>query len=155
MQVKEIMSGSPRTVTPETGLVDVVSLMCLYRFSGLPVMEGDKMVGFIAEKDVLHKLFPTLEDMMTDGLGNLDFEAMTGKYKDVVNLKVGDLMVTNVITVSPEDHILQAATTMVRHKFRRIPVADRGKLVGMLSLGDIHKALFQRNISSLMSKSAG
>ena len=155
MQVKEVMSGSPRTVTPDTGLVDVVSLMCLYRFSGLPVMEGDKMVGFIAEKDVLHKLFPTLEDMMTDGLGNLDFEAMTGKYKDVVNLKVGDLMATNIITVSPEDHILQAATTMVRHKFRRIPVADRGKLVGMLSLGDIHKALFQRNISSLMSKSAG
>ena len=155
MQVKEIMSGSPRTVTPDTDLVDVVSLMCLYRFSGLPVMEGDKMVGFIAEKDVLHKLFPTLEDMMTDGLGNLDFEAMMGKYKDVVNLKVGDLMATSVITVSPEDHILQAATTMVRHKFRRIPVAERGELVGMLSLGDIHKALFQRNISSLMSKSAG
>ena len=155
MQVKEVMSGSPRTVTPDTGLVDVVSLMCLYRFSGLPVMEGDTMVGFIAEKDVLHKLFPTLEDMMTDGLGNLDFEAMTGKYKDVVNLKVGDLMATNIITVSPEDHILQAATTMVRHKFRRIPVAERGELVGMLSLGDIHKALFQRNISSLMSKSAG
>ena len=155
MQVKEIMSGSPRTVTPDTDLVDVVSQMCLYRFSGLPVMKGDKMVGFIAEKDVLHKLFPTLEDMMTDGLGNLDFEAMTGKYKEVVNLKVGDLMAANVITVSSEDHILQAATTMVRHKFRRIPVADRGKLVGMLSLGDIHKALFQRNISSLMGKSAG
>jgi len=155
MQVKEIMSGSPRTVTPDTDLVDVVSMMCLYRFSGLPVMEGDKMVGFIAEKDVLHKLFPTLEDMMTDGLGKLDFEGMMGKYKDVVNLKTGDLMATNVITVSPDDHILQAATTMVRHKFRRIPVADAGKLVGMLSLGDVHKALFQRNLSSLMSKSAG
>ena len=155
MQVKEIMSGSPRTVTRDTDLVDVVSLMCLYRFSGLPVMDGDEMVGFIAEKDVLHKLFPTLEDMMTEGLGKLDFEAMMGKYKDVVNLKVGELMATNVVTVSPDDHILQAATTMVRHKFRRIPVAERGKLMGMLSLGDVHKALFQKNISSLMSKPAG
>ncbi|HHH39401.1 MAG TPA: CBS domain-containing protein [Sedimenticola sp.] len=152
MLVKEIMSGSPKTVTPETGLLEVVSLMCLYRFSGLPVLEGEKMVGFIAEKDVLHKLFPTLEDMMSDGLGSVDFDEMMGKYKGVVNLKVKDLMTPSVITVSPDDHILKAATTMVRRKFRRIPVADAGKLVGMLSLGDIHKAIFQVNVSSGMCK---
>ncbi len=68
MQVREVMSHSPRTVTPDTPLLEVVSLMCLYRYSGLPVMEGDQMIGFIAEKDVLNRLFPTLEDMMTDGL---------------------------------------------------------------------------------------
>lgn len=151
MQVKDIMTASPRTVTPETGLLDVVSLMCLYRYSGLPVMDGNKLVGFIAEKDVLHKLFPTLEDMMTEGLGAVDFEGMMGKYKQVVNLKVRELMTPSVITVSPHDHILKAATTMVRHKFRRIPVADAGQLVGMLSLGDIHKAIFQANIAQVLS----
>lgn len=148
MLVKEVMSRSPRTVTPETGLVEVVSLMCLFRYSGLPVMDGEKMIGFIAEKDVLHRLFPTLEEMMTEGLGSVALDDMMNRYKDVVNLKVKDLMVDKVITVSPEDHVLRAATTMVRHKFRRIPVADNGKLVGMLSLGDIHKAIFQANISS-------
>lgn len=148
MQVKEIMTRSPRTVTPNTGLLEVVSLMCLYRYSGLPVMEGEKMVGFIAEKDVFQRLFPTLEDMMNNGLGNSDYSAMMGKYKDVVNLKVSDLMATDVITVSPEQHILQAATTMVRYKFRRIPVAEAGVLQGMLSLGDVHKAIFQENIAS-------
>ncbi len=106
------------------------------------------MVGFIAEKDVLHRLFPTLEDMMSEGLGGIDFDEMMGKYKDVVNLKVKDLMVNNVVTVSPDDHILKAATTMVRHKFRRIPIAEAGKLVGVLSLGDVHKAVFQENIHS-------
>jgi len=152
MQVKEIMTGSPRTVAPDTGLLEVVSLMCLYRYSGLPVMEDDQMVGFIAEKDVLHKLFPTLEDMISEGLGSVDFEGMMGKYKDVVNLKVKDLMIRGVITVAPDDHILKAATTMVRHKFRRIPVADVGRLVGMLSLGDVHKAVFQVNVASGMCK---
>lgn len=152
MRVREVMSGTPKTVTPDTVLLEVVSLMCLYRYSGLPVMEEDKMVGFIAEKDVLHRLFPTLEDMMSEGLGGIDFDEMMGKYKDVVNLKVKDLMVNNVVTVSPEDHILKAATTMVRHKFRRIPVAEAGKLVGMLSLGDVHKAIFQENIHSGMCK---
>ena len=148
MLVKQIMTGSPRTVTPETGLLEVVSLMCLYRFSGLPVMEENKMVGFIAEKDVLHKLFPTLEDMVADRLGSIDFDGMMGKYRDVVNLKVRDLMTSNVISVSPEDHILKAASTMVRNRFRRIPVADAGELVGVISLGDVHKAVFQSVVSA-------
>lgn len=148
MLVDEIMSRTPRTVQPDTELLEVVSIMCLYRFNGLPVVEGDKMVGFIAEKDVLHKLFPTLEDMITGGLGSLDFDEMMGKYGDVVNLKVKDLMTKNVISVPPEDHILKAATTMVLHKFRHIPVTADGKLVGMLSLGDVHKAIFQKQIAS-------
>ncbi|MES9845907.1 MAG: CBS domain-containing protein [Candidatus Sedimenticola sp. 6PFRAG5] len=148
MLVKDIMTGSPRTVNPETDLVEVVSLMCLYRYSGLPVLEDDKMVGFIAEKDVLHRMFPTLEEMMAEGFGSVDLDDMMGRYKDVVNLKVKDLMANNVITVSPDEHILRAATTMVRHKFRRIPVAENGQLVGMLSLGDIHKAIFLVNITS-------
>ncbi|MCB1829941.1 MAG: CBS domain-containing protein [Gammaproteobacteria bacterium] len=150
MLVKQIMTGSPKTVTPETGLLEVVSLMCLYRFSGLPVVEEDKMVGFIAEKDVLHKLFPTLEDMVADRLGAVDFDGMMNKYRDVVNLKVRDLMTTNVISVSPDDHILKAASTMVRNRFRRIPVADAGELVGVLSLGDVHKAVFQSVVSAGM-----
>lgn len=147
MQVKEIMTKSPRTVAPDTPILEVVSLMCLYRYSGLPVLEGDDMVGFIAEKDILNRMFPTLEDMMTDGLAGVDFDALMYTYKDVVTLTVVDLMVKGVITVSPEDHILRAATTMARHKFRRIPVAEEGRLLGMLSLGDVHKAVFQANIS--------
>lgn len=75
MLVKEIMTESPKTVRPETGLLEVVSLMCLYRYSGLPVMDGAKMVGFIAEKDVFQRLFPTLEDMINDGLGMADYTA--------------------------------------------------------------------------------
>ncbi len=54
-------------------------------------------------------------------------------YKDVIGMKVEEVMVKGVITVSPNEHILKAATTMTRHKFRRIPVAEEGRLVGMLS----------------------
>ncbi len=151
MQVKDIMSQSARTVTPETPLIEVVSLMCLFRFSGLPVVEGEKMVGVIAEKDVLHRLFPSLEETM-DGMASVDYDAMMGRYRDVLDLKVKDLMSTGTITVTPDMHVLRAATVMVRHKFRRIPVAEGGRLVGMLSLGDVHKAIFQANISMGLCK---
>jgi CBS domain-containing protein len=149
MLVSEIMSRAPKTVTPDTKLLEVVSLMCLFRFSGLPVEEDGKLIGIIAEKDVLHRMFPTLEDFK-DMMAAPDYDGMMHQYKDVVNLRVSDVMTPNVITVSPDMHIMKAATVMVRHKFRRIPVADGGKLVGMLSLGDIHKAIFQANISANM-----
>ncbi|MCU7853661.1 MAG: CBS domain-containing protein [Candidatus Thiodiazotropha sp. (ex Monitilora ramsayi)] len=149
MLVSEIMSRSPKTVTPDTKLLEVVSLMCLFRYSGLPVEEDGKLIGIIAEKDVLHRMFPKLEDFK-DVMAVPDYDEMMYQYKDVVNLKVSDVMTPNVITVSSDMHIMKAATVMVRHKFRRIPVADGGRLVGMLSLGDIHKAIFQSNLSHNM-----
>ena len=147
MLVKDIMARSVRTVTPETPLVEVVSLMCLYRFSGLPVLEDDRLVGIIAEKDVLARMFPTLEELMEGGMGNVDLDQMMGRYKDVVRLKVADVMSGRPITVSPDMHALRAAAVMAKHRFRRIPVAEGERLVGMLSLGDVHKAIFQENIA--------
>lgn len=149
MFVKDIMTTSVKKVDPETRLVEVTSIMCLYRLSGLPVVEGGKLVGIIAEKDVLHRLFPTLDEPM-DGVATLDLNKMMSRYKDVLSLKVKDVMTRNVLTVSPDMHVLRAATVMVRHKFRRIPVTDGDHLVGMLSLGDVHKAIFLANISSTL-----
>ncbi|MEL0583568.1 MAG: CBS domain-containing protein [Candidatus Thiodiazotropha sp. (ex. Lucinoma kazani)] len=145
------MSRSPKTVTPDAKLLEVVSLMCLFRYSGLPVEEDGKLAGIIAEKDVLHRMFPSLEDIM-DGMSAPDYDSMMSQYKDVVNLKVSDVMTANVISVNPDMHVLRAATIMVRHKFRRIPVTDAGRLVGMLSLGDIHKAIFQANLADNLCK---
>jgi len=65
MLVEEIMTRAVKTITPETRLQEVASLMCLHRFSGLPVVEGeDKLVGILAERDVLRYLFPSIEDVM-------------------------------------------------------------------------------------------
>jgi CBS domain-containing protein len=84
---------------------------------------------------------------MEEGMGNVDLDKEMGKYKDVLLLPVTDLMTRNPIAVTPDMHILRAATIMVRNRFRRIPVADQGRLVGMLSLGDVHKAIFHANVA--------
>lgn len=154
MLVKEVMSCSVRSVTPDTKVMEVASLMCLYRFHGLPVVgDGGRLVGVIAEKDVLHSLFPTLETLMTEGMANVDLDKEMAKYKDVLALPVSALMTPNPISVSPDVHILRAATVMVRNRFRRIPVTEEGALVGMLSLGDVHKAIFHANVASRLSVS--
>lgn len=151
MLVKDIMSRHVRSVTPETPMREVVSAMTLYRVSGLPVIEDEKLVGFIAEKDVLHHLFPSLEEAMTQG-GAFDFEDMESNYSGVVNLKVSDLMTTGVIGVTEDMPVLKATSLMVRHRFRRIPVVDGDTLLGMMSLGDVHKAIFKKAIADVCVK---
>lgn len=151
MLVKDIMSRHVRSVTPDTPMREVVSAMTLYRVSGLPVLEEDRLVGFIAEKDVLHHLFPSLEEAMNQG-GTFDFEDMESNYSGVVNLNVSDLMSTGVIGVTEDMPVLKATSLMVRHRFRRIPVVDGDKLIGMMSLGDVHKAIFKKSIADVCVK---
>jgi len=147
MQVKDIMTTSVKTVTPATTLIEVVSLMCLYRYSGIPVVENGKLTGIISEKDVLHSLLPSLDDLM-GSMSSIDFSELMKGYGSVVQGTVADLMTNKVMTVAPDMHILKAASVMAGNRFRRIPVANGGTLVGMLSLGDVHKAIFHASISS-------
>jgi CBS domain-containing protein len=147
MRVDEVMTRNVRTATPETRLEEVAAVMCLNRLSGLPVVDADeRLIGFIAERDILHYLFPSLDDLM-ESSGLRDFEQMEQQYGATLGLTVADVMHRGVVSVTPETPLLRATSVMVRHKFRRIPVADaEGKLAGIVSIGDIHKALFKHSL---------
>jgi CBS domain-containing protein len=81
----------------------------------------------------------------------VDYSAMEAQYKEVMHLKTADVMATRVISVTPDMPAMQAASTMVRHHLRRIPVATGDRLEGMVSLGDVHKAMFHANVSRAKS----
>jgi len=147
MLVKDIMTSNVRTVTSDQQLGEVVSLMCLYRYSGIPVVDDGKLSGIVAESDVLKNMFPKLEDLM-DSMGSVNYDDLMADYAKVVHFSVKDIMTPAVITVRPDMHILQAASMMVGRKFRRIPVAEGTNLVGMVSLGDVHKAIFQSALAT-------
>ncbi len=154
MKVKDAMTAAVRSVTPETKVTEVASLMCLYRFHGLPVVDAQSnLVGVIAEKDVLHSLFPKIEDMIAHGMATVDLDKEMARYSDVLDQRVSELMTPNPVAVDPDMHLLRAATVMVRHNFRRIPVVENGRLVGMLTLGDVHKAIFHANVIGKLGQS--
>jgi CBS domain-containing protein len=148
MLVSDIMTSKPKTVTPDTSLQEVASIMCLYRIPALPVIdEQGKLVGNISEMDLLKNLLPTMEDIVA-GQAVLEIERMTPNYSASMAKRVSDFMTKNPISVSPEHHVLKATAKMTSHRFRRIPVADKdGYLVGVMSLGDVHKAIFQSHLS--------
>ena len=149
MLVSDIMTKSPRTVSPDTKLKEVASIMCLYRIPALPVVDEDgKLVGNISEMDLLKNLLPTMEDIMA-GEAAMEIVRMRKNYSDSVEIRVSEMMNKNPVSVSPDQHVLKATAKMTSHRFRRIPVVtDDGKLVGVMSLGDVHKAIFHSHVSS-------
>jgi len=148
MLVSDIMTRDPRTVSPDTKLQEVASIMCLYRIPALPVVDADgKLVGNISEMDLLKSLFPTMEDITT-GDAAQEIDRMMSNYSMEMEQRVSDMMVKNPISVTPDQHVLKATAKMTSNRFRRIPVTDSdGKLVGVMSLGDVHKAVFHSNVS--------
>ncbi|MCK4705608.1 MAG: CBS domain-containing protein [Gammaproteobacteria bacterium] len=141
------MTTNLRTVTSDKKLGEVVSLMCIYRYSGIPVVDDGKLVGTVSESDVLGKMFPKLEDLMSN-MAAVNYDEQMSQYNNVVHVRVKDVMTPAVITIKPDMHILQAASMMCGRKFRRIPVAVGDELVGMLSMGDVHKAIYQSTLAT-------
>ena len=147
MLVKEIMTTAVKSATVGEPVRDVATVMCFNKISGMPVVDGNqKLIGMISEKDILHAMFPSLQDVI-ENPSMPDFEQLEREYRDVVSLKVGDLMTTILYVAEPEMPVLKAASMMFRNRIRRIPVAKDGQLVGIISIGDVHKAMFRKNLT--------
>lgn len=123
MKVAELMSTEIVTLGADDRLVTAIELMGLRRFRHLPVVEGrDKLVGLVTDKD-----------MAQAGNANLPpNELMAHKART----KVRDFMRKRVTTVGPDTPVVEAARTMISHKFGCLPVVQDGKLVGILTEAD-------------------
>lgn len=147
MKVEEIMTTGLKTVKSDTLVKDAANVMCINNISGLPVVDGDdNIVGIISEKDVLQKMFPNMGDIVGDA-GVPNFEDMEQSYAGAMGLQVGDIMTTKVSSVDSNMPIMKAASLMCVRGIRRIPVTNGKKLVGIVSIGDVHKAIFQQSLS--------
>ncbi|MBF0624203.1 MAG: CBS domain-containing protein [Magnetococcales bacterium] len=147
MLVREVMVKQVRSAKPGDSVRSVAGIICTNRISGLPVVDDDNnLIGLISEKDILNTLLPSYSDFLEDPIGARDFVAMEKSYSEILSKDVASLMTRKLFTVGPDDPVMKAASQMAIHNFRRIPVVDKGKLVGVLSLGDIHKAIFQREL---------
>ena len=147
MIVKDIMNTTVKTADAGTLIKDIASVMCLNKISGVPVIDdSEKLVGVLSEKDILLAMFPDVQQIMEEG-AMPDFESIEYDYKGLLDKKVGDLMTQTVASVTPEMPLLKAASMMCAKKIRRIPVTDdNNELVGIVSIGDVHKAIFQENL---------
>jgi CBS domain-containing protein len=103
---------------------------------------NQELLGIVTLRDVMLPMYPNYGDYIHDSVHSRDFLEMEQNYPEVLGKKTEEIMVRNPLTVSPDTPILEAASYMGLKNLRRIPVDDHGKLVGMVSIGDIHRGLF-------------
>lgn len=144
MKVSDIMQKDVDTVTTATSVLDAAKTIFKHNHTGLPVVKGPKkkLVGFVTDQDILSQCFPSMKEYVEDVVHSGDFSAMEEKLKEIVRMKVRDVMNTHVVTIDKDAPLLKAESTMKVKDIARLPVIDaRGHLIGILTKRDIFRAL--------------
>lgn len=144
--VEKIMMQPVTTVQADCSLSEAAHLLVTLKISGLPVVDKDnRLIGIITEADFLHalgmplrhpdhSLWHTLENMFNHHLEVRELEG-----------QVADLMVSKVITVSPQQTLHQALEVMKQHKIKRLVVCDEARhVVGLITRSDLVRVFFDR-----------
>jgi CBS domain-containing protein len=123
--LKKKDGGSYYSIGPEQPLTDAIHSMMQHRIGSLVVMEGEKLVGIITERDVMRTADDHLE-----------------RFADV---QVKDAMTTDPIVCTAEASVDEAMDTMLHNatgtRIRHLPIMADGKMVGVISIADIIDAL--------------
>jgi CBS domain-containing protein len=140
MKVEEIMTRDVITVTPETPVHKAAQLMVDHAISGLPVIDGTALVGMISEGDLILRQRPRPRAGWWRSFFG-DPERLAREYRKAAGVTVADVMTRDVISVPPDMPIESAAGILHSHAIRRVPVTVEGELVGIVSRGDLVKAV--------------
>jgi CBS domain-containing protein len=132
VDVIDVMTRDVLSVTPDASVREAALLMLDKRISGLPVVEGDRVVGILSEADYVAK--DSSRTWISRVLFGQEEATLTGVEK------VGELMSRDPITIDVTDSILEAARIMTRRKVKRLPVLDHGLMVGIVTRSDLIRA---------------
>lgn len=139
MRVRDIMTTDPIRVTADTLLKEAARLMVRHHVSGLPVVtEEGELVGIVTEGDFLR------QEASRDrpyGASLLDALFGEGSVQAPAAETVGEVMVRDLVTITPDATIGEAARIMTQRSVKRLPVTgDDGALVGIISRADVVNA---------------
>ncbi len=113
--VREFMTANPVTISKDGTLEEAARLMRQHDIGVLPVTDGQSFHAVITDRDIVVKA-------LADGR---------------MNVRVGDIATREVVSVSPDDDVREAARVMAQSDVRRVPVCVDGQLVGIVSVGDL------------------
>mmetsp|Transcript_30271 Transcript_30271/g.48521 ORF Transcript_30271/g.48521 Transcript_30271/m.48521 type:complete len:265 (-) Transcript_30271:355-1149(-) len=165
-QVGSMMTRDPVTLTLETDVLIAAQMMVERRLAGLPVVDEEcNFLGMVSDLDIM------TSDIMPGTQGRIDdldaifprsdfdwnsFRTLKKQLKKLRGRKVREIMTeaSDVIMVSPSDSIDSTANVLIRNRLRRVPVIWEGKLVGIVTRGDILRQGITRILRQKPSVSA-
>src|SRR5665648_406113 len=116
MKVRDVMTSAVDWVTPDTSVVEVAKLK-KKDVGSIPICKGNKLIGVITDRDIVLKV-------VAAG-GNIN------------NMSAKDIMSANIISVSADQDVHEAANLMSINQIRRLPVLENDQLVGIVAIGDL------------------
>jgi CBS domain-containing protein len=145
MLVRDFMTRDVLTVRPDTPIQQIISVLAGQAISGLPVVEGDRLVGIVSEGDLVMREKPLHLPAAIAFLGEmLVVENPQRTFEDLrrhVGATAADVMTREVQTIGPDAPIEEAARIMHDRDLKRLPVLEGGRLVGILTRKDLIRAL--------------
>ena len=124
MTVKEIIGDGEKplhTIEPEATVQAAITIMSSEKISAIPVIENEKLIGIISERDYVRKI--------------------ASQKIPAWSVKTHEIMTKEVITVTTDDPIKDCMTLMTENQIRHLPVMENEKLVGIISITDVVRLL--------------
>jgi len=116
MQVSDIMHRDVVTVSTQNTYAYAAGVLKEHRISSVVVLDGDKPVGIVTERDMVH---------------------VVAEGSNPASVRVGQHMTTDLATADPRTDVADAARLMAQRGIRHLPVLDHGVLVGIISIRDL------------------
>lgn len=128
MLVRSRMTSHVHTASPETTLAEALSLTRAHRIRHLPILDGDRLVGIVTDRDLRLAMPPIWADEHDELMQALHTR------------RVGELMITDIVTVQPDTPVEDAAKLFYSHRIGCLPVLEEERLVGILTETDLLRA---------------
>jgi CBS domain-containing protein len=133
-QVLEAKGAQVHSVAPGASVFEALEVMAKHDIGAVVVAEGECLAGIFTERDYARKLI------------------LRGKASK--ETRVGELMTPNVLTVSPSQSVDDCMQLMTENRVRHLPVVDRGRLVGIVTIGDAVKTVIAQQEATIRQLSS-
>ena len=143
MKASDVMTSKVVTVGPDTTVQEIANILLSNRISAVPVVDGaGALVGIVSEGDLLHRVEAGTERHYSWWLRLVsDSQFMAREFVKSHATRAGDVMTRPVITASPDLPLGDLASLLERHRIKRVPIADNGRLVGIVSRANLMQDL--------------
>lgn len=147
MKASEIMTPAVVTVAPATPVQEVARIMTEKHVSGVPVVSADgALIGIVSQSDLLHRAELGTERKRKAWLRFfVDRDRQAAEFVKAHGQTAATVMSRTVVSVRDDAEVRDVASVLDANNIKRVPVIRDGKLVGIISRGDLVRALSQRS----------
>ena len=148
------MTRDVQVVRPEESIADVARRFAQHEIHGAPVVDEEgHLLGIVTESDIIratktkyvtyNMVYPSIHQFGVEFKEGVQYSELSKAFEEIKHIPISSIMTKMVITAAPEDLVEEVAPMMIRNKINRVPIVQNGKVVGIVTRGDILRGMFK------------